>query len=88
MKIKAEFKVREMAGEHVVIMQGKHGSDMTRIISLNESALYLWRAIEGEEFDLNRVADLLAEHYGIDDQVAQRDAARWVAKLEECGLLQ
>ena len=45
MKIKEQFKVREMAGEHVVIMQGKLGSDLTRIISLNESALYLWRAI-------------------------------------------
>ena len=45
MKIKQQYKVREMAGEHVVIMQGKFGADMTRIISLNESALYLWNAI-------------------------------------------
>lgn len=88
MKIKEQFKVREMAGEHVVIMQGKLGSDLTRIISLNESALYLWRAIEGKEFDANRIADLLAEHYGIDDEVAQRDAARWVDRLEECGLVE
>jgi hypothetical protein len=88
MKIKEQFKVREMAGEHVVIMQGKLGSDLTRIISLNESALYLWRAIEGKEFDTNRIADLLAEHYGIDDEVAQRDAARWVDRLEECGLVE
>ncbi len=88
MKIKEQFKVREMAGEHVVIMQGKLGSDLTRIISLNESALYLWRAIEGQEFDVNRVADLLAEHYGIDDEVAQRDAARWIDRLEECGLIE
>ena len=26
MKIKEQYKVREMAGEHVIIMQGKHGS--------------------------------------------------------------
>lgn len=88
MKIKEQYKVRQMAGEHVVIMQGKHGSDLTRIISLNESALYLWNAIAGKSFDINDVADLLAEHYGIDDEIAQRDAARWVDKLEECGLLE
>lgn len=88
MKIKQQYKVREMAGEHVVIMQGKLGSDLTRIISLNESALYLWRAVEGKEFDVNLVADLLAEHYGIDDEVAQRDAARWIERLEECGLIE
>lgn len=77
-----------MAGEHVVIMQGRLGSDLTRIISLNDSALYLWQSVEGKEFDINRVAELLAEHYGIDDQIAERDAARWIDKLAECGLLE
>lgn len=88
MRIKKQYKVREMAGEHVVIMQGELGSNLTKIISLNESALYLWRAIEGKEFDVNTIADLLAEHYGIDDEVAQSDAARWIDRLEECGLLE
>lgn len=88
MRIKEQYKVREMAGEHVVIMQGRLGSDLTRIISLNDSALYLWQSVEGEEFDLNRVAELLAKHYGIDDQIAERDAARWIDKLAECGLLE
>lgn len=88
MKIKQQYKVREMAGEHVVIMQGKFGTDMTRIISLNESALYLWNAIYDKEFNADIVANLLAEHYGIDDEVALRDAARWVDKLDECGLLE
>lgn len=88
MKIKAQYKVREMAGEHVVIMQGRHGKDLTKIISLNESALYLWREVEGKEFDVVRIANLLEEYYGIDDVVALRDAQRWVEKLDECGLLE
>ncbi len=88
MKIKEQFKVREMAGEHVVIMQGASFSDLTRIISLNESALYLWNALEGKSFDVDTVANLLEEYYGIDDEVAQRDASRWVNKLDECGLLE
>lgn len=87
MKIKEQYKVREMAGEHVVIMQGGSFSDLTRIISLNESALLLWNSLEGKSFDVNDVANLLAEHYGIDDEVALRDAQRWLDKLEECGLL-
>ena len=31
-----------MAGQHVVIIQGRHGEDMTKIISLNDSSLFLW----------------------------------------------
>ena len=87
MRINDKYKVREMAGEHVVIMQGAHGSDLTRMISLNESALYLWQSIEGRDFEVEDVAALLAEHYGIDDDIAQRDAAKWVAKLCDCGLI-
>ncbi|MBO5881838.1 MAG: PqqD family protein [Alistipes sp.] len=88
MKIKQQYKVREMAGENVVIMQGKYGTDLTRIISLNESALYLWNSIYEKEFTVETIATLLAEHYGIDDEVAMRDATRWVEKLDECGLLE
>ena len=88
MRLKSEYKVRDMAGEHVVIMQGRLGSDLTRIISLNESALYLWQKIEGKEFDTNTIAELLAEQYGIDDQIATTDAQRWVDKLIDCGLIE
>lgn len=75
-----------MASEHVVIMQGRLGSDLTRIISLNESAHYLWCELEGKEFNLDVVAELLAERYGIDSEVAMNDAKAWVERLSECGL--
>ena len=88
MRIKEQFKVREMAGENVVIMQGKHGSDLTRIISLNDSALYLWQKVNGHNFDCDHIAQLLVERYDIDNETALNDAKRWIAKLEECGLIE
>ena len=86
MKIKEQYKVREMAGEHVIIMQGKHGSDLTKIISLNDSALYLWGELSGKEFDVESVVELLVERYGIDCELATQDATRWIEKLVECGI--
>ena len=50
MKFKEGYKVRSMAGENVVIMQGTAGSDMTRIISLNDSSLLLWNELQDKEF--------------------------------------
>ena len=76
--------MREMAGEHVIIMQGKHGSDLTKIISLNESALYLWNELQGKEFDTEAVANMLVERYGIESAIAAADAERWIEKLREC----
>lgn len=87
MKIKSEYKVRSMAGENVVIMQGSTGCDMTRIISLNESSLLLWNALQGKEFEVADVASILLENYEIEAEVAERDAAAWVAKLAECELI-
>lgn len=87
MKLREEYKIREMAGEHVVIMQGRYGADMTRVISLNESAVYLWNSLQGREFEVADVAILLTERYEIDAETALRDASAWVDRLKECHLV-
>ena len=87
MKLKKEYKVRSMAGENVVIMQGAMGSDMTRIISLNNSSLLLWNALQDKEFEVADVANILVENYGIDTATAEHDAKAWVEKLQECNLI-
>lgn len=87
MKIKTEYKVRSMAGENVVIMQGTVGSDMTRIISLNDSSLLLWNALQNKEFEIADVAAILVDTYEIDSDIAERDAKAWVEKLQACGLI-
>ena len=62
MKIREEFKVREMAGEHVIVMPGRGGAaDMTRIVSLNPSSMYLWEKLRGREFTAADAALLLTE---------------------------
>ena len=87
MRFKDGYKVRSMAGENVVIMQGTAGSDMTRIISLNDSSLLLWNALQGKEFEVADVAAVLVEEYGIDTDTATTDAKAWVEKLAECNLI-
>ncbi|MBQ5648428.1 MAG: PqqD family protein [Alistipes sp.] len=87
MKFKAGYKVRSMAGENVVIMQGTAGSDMTRIISLNDSSLLLWNELQDKEFEVEDVTNILVDTYKIDTATAERDAKAWVEKLQECNLI-
>lgn len=87
MKIRESYKVREIAGEHVVIMQGRYGADMTRVISLNDSSLYLWNELQGREFDLRDVVRLLTLRYEVDEATAARDAEAWIGQLRECKLI-
>ena len=76
-----------MAGESVIIMQGRYGVDMTRVISLNGPSLYLWESLQERDFEVDDVAKLLLERYDVDKERAEQDAAAWVEKLKECKLL-
>ncbi|WP_418992155.1 PqqD family protein [Alistipes sp.] len=88
MKIRREFKVREMAGEHILVMPGRCGADMTRVVALNSSSLFLWEALAGREFSAGDVAGLLTEQYEVDEKRARHDAEEWIARLEECGIVE
>lgn len=87
MRINPEYKVREIAGENVVILQGEYGADMTCIITLNESALLLWNSLLGREFTAKDAADVLIKSYDVEAATALRDAQLWIDKLSECKLL-
>lgn len=87
MKISSKYKVREMAGQHVVIIQGRNGEDMTKIISLNDTSLFLWNEMNGREFDVDDVKSALISRYGIAEDMASRDAEAWCRQLKDCNLL-
>ena len=88
MKIRSACKVREMAGEHIVVMPGTYGVDMTRVISLNASSLVLWEALAGSDFELADVVRVLTDHYEVDQATAERDAAAWIEQLKQCGVVE
>lgn len=88
MKFREGYKVREIAGEHVVIMQGRLGADMTRVIALNETSLLLWNSLQQKEFEIEDIVSVLTENYDVDPQVALKDATVWVEKLKECKLVE
>ena len=88
MNIKAEYKVREMAGEHIVVMQGRYGADMTKVIALNETSLWLWNQLQGRDFDADEVCNLLLSRYEVAPEVARRDAKAWIERLETCNLVE
>lgn len=87
MKIKSEYKLREVAGETIIVNQGTIGVDMTRIISLNSSAKLLFQELSGKDFELEDVAQVLMENYGITPEMASADAAKWVDGLKNCGIV-
>lgn len=88
MKFKEGYKVRSIAGENVIIKQGRFGADMTRVISLNQTSMLLWEQLQGREFEADDVVKILTDNYDVEAKVAAADAAKWIEKLNECGLVE
>lgn len=87
MKINPIYKVRQVAGENIILLQGKTGGDMTRVIALNESALLLWDNMQGKDFSLEDVVNVLLDNYEVEEAVARADAEKWLATIVDNGLL-
>ena len=87
MKINAQYKLREIAGETIVVNQGTADVNLTRIISLNTSARLLYEQLQGKEFALADAAQVLVDTYGISAEQAEKDAAVWVDSLQKCGVI-
>jgi len=88
MKIDSKYKLREVAGESIIVNQGKVGTDLTRIISLNSSAKFLYQKMEGREFEVEDAAQALIDEYGIEKELALKDAGKWIESLRGCGVLE
>ena len=88
MKINSNYKLREVAGETIVVNQGTAEVNMTRIISLNTSARLLYESLANKDFTLEDAAQILSDTYGIPAEVAKKDAQVWVEALQKCGIIE
>lgn len=87
MRINEKMKVRTVAGENIVVMADAAGSDMTKVVALNPSAMLLYNALQGREFTLEEAAQVLADEYHIAGSQALSDAKLWLADMQRNGLL-
>lgn len=86
MKIKEGFVLRQMCGEYIVAGEGLQHINFNKLLSLNESAAYLWQELVGKEFTQEEMAELLIARYGIDKQLAMTDSGKLMNSWLEIGV--
>lgn len=87
MKIKKGFELRDVCGESVIVAYGVENIDFSKIVSLNETAAYLWKAMLERDFTVQDMADALTEAYEVDAATALADAGRIAGQWKEIGFL-
>ena len=86
MKIKEGFVLRTICGQNVVSGEGTANVNFSKLVSLNDSAAYLYKKVQGQEFTAETLAELLLAEYEVDRETALKDAEALCAQWKEIGI--
>ena len=87
MKTRKGYTPRTLGKETILIAEGLEAVDFSRMISMNDSAAYLWKAVEDKDFDAETLVNLLIEEYDIAHEVAERDVTSLLQAWKEANIV-
>ena len=87
MKTKKGFRLRELGGDYILIGESVELVNFNNMITFNETAAYLWQAVEGKEFDVETLTQLLLEEYEVSEELARQDAQATIEDWKEIGIV-
>ena len=89
MKQKEGFVLREVCGEHVIVGEGLGTIDFGKLISLNETAAWLWKkAGEMGDFSIDSLSAALCDEYEVGPEQARSDVEAMVAQWQKIGIVE
>lgn len=86
MKIKKGFVMRSICGQNVISGEGLEQVNFSKLVTLNESAAYLWKEVQDKEFTAETLTDLMLERYEVEREQAKKDAEALCRQWVEMGL--
>jgi len=88
MKTKEGFVLRPLGREFILVAENVKEVNFNKMISLNESAAYLWSGVDGKDFTVDSLVELLLDKYDVDEATARADSVAIVAKWLEAGIIE
>lgn len=87
MKTKKGFRLRELGGDYILIGESVELVNFNNLITFNETAAYLWQQVEGKEFDVEELTQLLLSEYEVNEDIAREDAQATIDDWKEIGII-
>lgn len=88
MKAKKGFTLRPLGKEYILVAEGLEAVDFSRMISMNETAAFLWKEVEDKVFEAETLVDLLTGEYDIDREAAQKDVEALIQTWKEADIIE
>ena len=87
MKIAKGFNLMNIAGQNIIVTLGAKTINFNTMISLNDSAAFLWQQLQTEKTEEELMSAILDE-YDIDETTANEDIRRFISKLKDADVLE
>ncbi len=86
MRIVKEFILRNIAGECVLVPTGATTQEFNGLITLSDSAKFIWENLEKAE-SFEELVKMMLEEYEIDEETAKADARVFLNQLLVAGFV-
>ena len=86
MKIIKEFILREIAGECILVPTGETSQEFNGLITLSDTARFIWENIERAD-SFEELVKMMLKEYEIDEETAKRDAYNFIDQLLASGFV-
>lgn len=88
MRQKKGFVMRNVCGDNVIVGEGLEQINFNKLLTLNDTAAFLWEETCKGEFTVETLVQALTENYEVDAETAQRDVKHVVEQWLELGLIE
>ena len=88
MKLLDGLVLRPLGSEFFVTGEGLARIDFNKLVSMNTTAAYLWKELQGCDFTLEDMVEKLTDRYEVDSETARTDAQKLLASWRDAGLIE
>mgnify|MGYP002773759850 FL=1 len=88
MRVKDNLVLREIAGQYMLVPVMERVKDVTSMVYISSSAAYLWKNMDGRDFTLDELVDLImAKYKNVTREKAQSDIITFLQILAKNNIL-
>ena len=87
MKLKPNLTLRKIGAQYIVVADTDN-IDVTKVISLNATAAFLWQQAENKDFTVRQLTAAMCASYDVDPLRAFNDIEKTIEIWKENGLIE
>ena len=87
MRIKADYVIKNIGEDVIVVPIKDEAIRFNGIISLNKTGEFLFKALQNQSLSEEALVNLLVGHYEVDKALAKKDCIAFIEKCKNHGLI-